>query len=251
MQKSNIPTPTETGLKVIAFDQGGIYISVDYNATIQAFRALGATNPESIYTQALQTETIDMLERGQCSKQDFCCYLKENLLGLPANISDASLCDAWSAIITGVIPGILEFIKKLRSLGYITIMVSNTNVIHQKTILDYLKAANALDLLNNEAFDKTYTSYQFGLNKPYIDIFNAVIKDLNCIFPQKHIKPSEILFVDDSKKHIIGRNTNEGAENAGWQGLLVESNLSLSAFAESIISALETLKERYKCATLA
>lgn len=230
--------PNSTGLKVLAFDQGGIYISVDYEATIEAFKVLGAKNPDSIYTQERQANIIDMLECGKCSEQNFYRYLRTVLQGLPSSASDDDLCNAWSAIITGVVPGILEFIKELRSLGYLTILVSNTNIIHQKKITDYLVSANALDLFTKEAFDKFYISYQFGMNKPYVDMFNSINTDLQHAFPRLNIQPSEILFIDDSKKHIIGRNINEGAENAGWRGLLVESNQPLAVFAKSVIEAL-------------
>lgn len=41
--------PEKTGIKVLAFDQGGIYIGVDYYKTIGSLEKLGATNANDVY----------------------------------------------------------------------------------------------------------------------------------------------------------------------------------------------------------
>jgi glucose-1-phosphatase len=238
-----IPSPTETGLKILAFDQGGIYIGVDYNATLESFKKLGVKNAETLYTQAEQTPTIDTFERGKCSKDSFYQYLRETLQDLNPNTSNDNLYTAWNAMLTGVIPGILEFIKQLRSLGYITIVVSNADIIHHEGVVKQLTESKVKNLFDNESFAKTYISYQFGFNKPSVAMFNAVAKDLQKNFPKENIQPSEILFIDDSKKHVDGRNNNEGAKNAGWRGLLVKPNQSVANFSKVIIAELAAAKK--------
>jgi FMN phosphatase YigB (HAD superfamily) len=256
-----IPTPEETGLKVLAFDQGGIYIGVDYDATIKAFAALGATNADELYTQAEQTPIIDQFERGQCSKETFYKYLRNTLKCPTAThlLSDKDLHDAWNAILTGVIPGVLEFIQSLRARGYITVVVSNTDAIHQEGVEQQLMEcrnrdngnSSAYQLFAHEAFDEHYLSFRFGYNKPYVDIFHAVISDLQAKFPAISIAPQEILFIDDSAKHITGRHEREGAINADWRGLFVPSNAPATTFSTTIIAELKRLANHATPATTA
>lgn len=238
-----IPTPLDTGLKVLAFDQGGIYIGVDYDLTIKALEKLGATNADALYTQIEQTFVIDEFERGKCTKKDFYHYLRNNLHGLKTTVTDHDLYVAWNAMLTGVIPGVLEFIQELRNCGYITVVVSNADIIHQEGVEQQINESNATQLFNDNSFNKKYISYQFGFNKPFVEIFHAITRDLQQTFPDKKIQPAEILFIDDSKKHIDGRNLQEGAKNVGWQGLLVPSNLKVAAFKKEILHALQKIKQ--------
>lgn len=235
-----IPAPEETGIKVLAFDQGGIYIGVDYRKTVSAFNKLGAVNAQMLYTQAEQTSIVDDFERGIISSIEFYDYLRKNLEGLQEDADDRDLYLSWNAMLTGVIPGVLEFIKDLRKLGYITIVVSNADEIHQAGVEEQLKEEGSWDLFNQDAFDLHYISYRFGYNKPYIDIFQAVTEDLKKRL-SFDITPEEIMFFDDSNKHIVGRRESEGAIRAGWRGVLVESNLPVKDFARQVQINLQLL----------
>ncbi|MCL5260832.1 MAG: hypothetical protein M1561_04025 [Gammaproteobacteria bacterium] len=243
-KKEIIPYPEESRVKVLAFDQGGIYIGVDYNATIKAFEKLGAINAQELYSQTNQTTLIDEFERGNVSTAEFFKYLRQNLHGLRKNVTDSELASAWNAMLVGIIPGILEFICELRKHRYITIVVSNADIIHQAGVIGQMEEAKAMKLFTSEAFDERFISYLFRFNKPSIDIFVEVTKALQKRFPEKNIKPNEILFIDDSKKHIIGRHESEGAINVGWQGLLVPSNLPVERFSQAVVDHLKALSKK-------
>lgn len=233
-------------IKVIAFDQGGIYIGVDYDATIKAFEKLGATNAGALYTQANQSDVIDQFERGKVAPALFYQYLRETLKNLRTDVSDQQLYDAWNAMLTGVIPGVLEYIKELRGQGYITVVVSNADIIHHRGVEQQLDEAGARQLFDVESFDARYISYQIGHNKPYADIFREVTKQLQQQFPQKNIQPKNILFIDDSEKHLSGRKgrEDEGAAIVGWQTMHVSSNLPVDQFKKKLMERLKVLGEQ-------
>lgn len=176
-----IPAPEKTGIKVLAFDQGGIYIGVNYDATIQAFERLEAVNAASLYTQADQSRMVDDFECGKVSASVFYGYLRRNLAGIRTDVKDVDLFQAWNAMLTGVIPGILEFIQMLRSAGYITVVVSNADEIHQAGVVEQLEEAGVMHLFAKDSFDERYISHIFGYNKPYREMFERVTTDLQKI----------------------------------------------------------------------
>ncbi len=234
-----MPLAKETGIKVLAFDQGGIYIGVDYEATVRSFERLGAINACELYTQANQTPIIDEFEQGKVSEKYFYGYLRETLKGLSSDVTDHQLYEAWNAMLIGVTPGVLEFIRALRTLGYVTIVVSNADSIHHRGVEEQLDEAGARDLFDRDAFDERFISYQIKFNKPYTAFFHEVMRRLNSGFEDKNILPNEVLFIDDSEKHIVGRDENEGAIRAGWHGLLVPSNSSVEILGEHLLTKLQ------------
>lgn len=78
-----------------------------------------------------------------------------------------------------------ELLKKIRSFGYKTVLVTNGGVTIQK---------NKIELLNLfSEFDKIYISDEFDppMRKPDLKIFVTVLNDFN-------IKPEEMIYVGDS-----------------------------------------------------
>lgn len=211
-------------IKAIGFDQGGIIIGVDYHKTVAGFAALGATNAAEIYTQAEQVDYVDLIEQGKITPDNFLKELRNNLKDLRDNVTDAELIAAWNSIICDLKREIFVPIKELRDQGYITFIYSNINVMHDQALDELLTRENASDLYT-QCFHEVYFSYEIGFNKPYNAGFQFLTEDLKRKY---NLRPDEILFIDDSAKHIYGRDPkdNEGAIKAGWQGLLVPANLS-------------------------
>jgi len=153
------------------------------------------------------------------------------------------LYEAWNAMLINVNKPVLEMIGEFRRAGYMTVVLSNADEIHQQGVEKLLEEASALDLFKNSAFDERYISYEIGYNKPYVDIFQAIANTLQQKYAHQSILSHEILFVDDSEKHIVGRNENEGALNACWQGLFVPSNLSSEHLKRHVIDKLNQLSD--------
>jgi glucose-1-phosphatase len=211
-------------IKAIGFDQGGIILRVDYHKIISAFTLLGATNAEALYTQQTQVDFIDKFERGEITADEFRKAMRQNLHGLRSNVTDDEIDAAWNAMILDLDPKSFMPIKELLQKGYITFLYSNINELHCKALANAFERDKVAHFYQ-ECFNEIYFSCKIGFNKPYRYSFDYLTRDMT----QKYnILAQEILFVDDSRKHIYSdENLGEsGALSAGWQGLLVPTNLS-------------------------
>ena len=212
-------------IKAIVFDQGGILIDVDYDKTIEAFQKLGATNAEQIYTQAEQRDYVDQFEQGKLDTKTFRSILRKNLAGLRDDVTDEQLDDAWNAMLLDFKRDRMQYVQDLKKSGCLTFMFCNIDEIHYRGVLEAVERDNVTDLFENGFYEK-FCSHIFGANKPYAESFRKLAAVLN----KKHgLKPDELLFIDDSAKHIYGReeHEDEGVLCAGWHGLLVKQNLTL------------------------
>jgi glucose-1-phosphatase len=122
------------GIKHIVFDLGGVILPIDYTRTTQAFRDLGITNFDELYSQAAQTGKFDDFETGKITEAEFLAFLKKYV---PEHIQTGELETAWNAMLLDWIPERLELIQALSG-RYNTYLFSNTNSIHQRAFLDSL-----------------------------------------------------------------------------------------------------------------
>jgi glucose-1-phosphatase len=211
-------------IKAIGFDQGGILIGIDHTRIIEAFKKLGATNIEKLYTQAEQADYISEFEVGKMDAATFRKKAKVALKGLKENITDTEIDLAWNTILLDARHENFMFARSLREQGYTVFLYSNINEIHHEETKRIYKRDGAAKLLN-ECFDEQYYSHLFGFSKPSAESFRKLALDIERKYG---IKENEILFIDDSIKHIYGRedHKDEGCLAAGWNGLLVPSNLA-------------------------
>lgn len=213
-------------IKVIGFDQGGVLIDLDYDKTICQLESLGAVDVKKVYSQADQVVFFDQFERGEITAAVFRHHLRE-IFNLKDTVSDLALDEAWSALLLDYSKDRLEFVEELKGQGYIIFMFANINEIHYPVVLQAQKRCGVEGYFEGHkcCFDEQYLSYLCGYNKPYAASFRKLTEDLRNKYDITD--PREILFVDDSRKHIFGRHghTDEGALAAGWHGLVVRSNL--------------------------
>ncbi len=64
-------------IKNIIFDLGGVILNIDYHLTSTAFKELGISNFDEIYSQAKQNNVFNDFETGLLSSDDFLNYLHE------------------------------------------------------------------------------------------------------------------------------------------------------------------------------
>lgn len=196
--------------EAIIFDFGGVLINIDYQATIDAFRALGNDDFEQLYSQAQQSDLFDAIETGRISPQHFINGLL-NLL--PKGTSPNQVVHAWNAMILDVPAHRIEFLQELKKTHRIYLL-SNTNSIHIDKALREWNAASDLSIY--ELFDAVYLSHEIGMRKPDREIFEFVC--------EKHgLNPETTLFIDDSIQHI------EGARNAGLNAYHLQKGEEIQA----------------------
>jgi FMN phosphatase YigB (HAD superfamily) len=169
-------------INTIIFDFGDIFINLDKAATIEALKKLGLSEwDEDLNQLNIQFET------GQISQDKF-------LLGIQKHIPKATIDEiqnAWNAILLDFPLHRLEFLQKL-SKKYRLFLLSNTDAIHIETF----EQENGISFYRDfyQCFEKVYFSFEVGMRKPNVEIFNYLI--------EKHgLSAKRTLFVDDKKEN--------------------------------------------------
>lgn len=195
-------------VKAIIFDFGGIFINLNYAATIDAFKRLGIGNFDELYSQAQQSNLFDNYETGKISSQRF---INRLLDFLPINTTPNQVVEAWNAMLLDIEPEKVKLLAELRK-SYPVYLLSNTNDLHIDIAFRRWKKTIGQSI--HESFDKIYLSHEIGLRKPNLDIFELVCRENN-------LDPSKTLFIDDTEQHI------NGAKSIGLQTHLHTSNTPL------------------------
>lgn len=191
--------------KNIIFDLGGVILNINYQLTIDAFKDLGISNFEELYTQAKQEHLFDHYEAGKINSEEFISRLS---LHLDTEKPVKEIIDAWNAMLLDLPMERLIFINDLRE-RYNVALLSNTNPIHIERFHGIIKENNNINSLD-PYFDHVHFSSDLGMRKPDPEIFTYVCKLHN-------YEPRETLFIDDSIQHV------EGAKKAGLHAYLLDT----------------------------
>ena len=194
----------------IIFDFGGVIINIDYEATITAFKQLGISDFDRLYSKAAQSDLFDAIETGRISQQHFINGL---LQWLPPGTTANQVVHAWNAMILDVPKENVAFLQELRK-SYRIYLLSNTNSIHISKALRAWQKTSSLSM--TDVFHHTYLSHEIGMRKPDTAIFKHVCNE-------QGLQPSQTLFIDDSIQHI------EGAKLAGLQAHHLKSNQTIQS----------------------
>ena len=175
--------------KAVILDLGSVILDIDYQLTIDAFKALGYNGFDDQYSKMKQSDTFDLLETGKITEADFIHRMKQAI----PNAMDEEIIAAWNALILDFPAGRFETLMAIKN-HHKTFLLSNTNAIHLKEFSKTLKRATGYDSLA-PYFDKLYLSHEIGLRKPNPEAFGLILKEQN-------LEPQDTLFVDDSPQHI-------------------------------------------------
>lgn len=168
-------------IKNLILDFGDIFINLDKQATPRELAKLGLKNP----SQEL-TFLCAEYEKGNCTSTTF---LKEMRVHFPKT-SEKDIIKAWNAILLDFPNYRLEFLEQFaKEKNYRLFLLSNTNAIHI-THVQQLMGLNKYQRFK-DAFEHFYLSYEMGMRKPDLEIFEFVLK-------QHQLIPDETLFVDDT-----------------------------------------------------
>lgn len=197
-------------IKNIIFDLGGVILDIDYQKTVDEFRALGFMDFDQHYTQAQQSGVFDAFETGQMSPEEFVLAMKQHL---PEQVSKQQIIDAWNALLLSWSPERIALIEQLKS-RYNLFLFSNTNAIH-KAHFDLTYKQQIHTPRFDDLFVKTYYSHEFGRRKPHPESFLALLAE-------QGLQTSETLFIDDSWQHVLG------ARMTGLQAIHLENQTILN-----------------------
>jgi putative hydrolase of the HAD superfamily len=173
-------------IKNILFDFGGVFYDLDFSKTSDAFKQLGFSDFDDVFTQYQADALFQQLETGAISPEAF--FIKIQSL-LPAPATHEQIRDAWNALLLGFRSTSLAYLAELKK-DYQLFLLSNTNQIHYDYFTAQLLAQTPYPSLES-FFTKAYYSQNIGLRKPDIEVFEYILKDAG-------IKAEETLFIDDS-----------------------------------------------------
>jgi len=181
-------------IKSIIFDLGGVVLNIDFQKAAKAFKELGLTDFEGLYSKANQSKLFDRLEKGLIDAQTFRNELREIS---EIDMSDSQIDQAWNSLILDFPSARLQLLKDLR-VNYKLYLLSNTNIIHADFYNQDLRDNHNIDGLE-ELFDKVYYSHDIALRKPDTAAFTYVLNN-------QEINAEDSLFIDDALPNILAAN---------------------------------------------
>jgi putative hydrolase of the HAD superfamily len=199
-----------TGVKNIIFDLGNVIVNLDFDATINAFNALGSNVDLMDHKMVYADETFYNIEVGKISPSVFLDEVRKILKD--SNLSDNQIVEAWCAMFLDTPE---NRVKKLQELGekYNLYVFSNTNQLHIDRFIDDFNSVYHFDF--NSLFTHVYYSHDIHERKPDVSAFEKVIE-------LSGVTPDETLFIDDLEKNI------SGAQKAGLKTFWLQKGMEMA-----------------------
>jgi FMN phosphatase YigB (HAD superfamily) len=192
----------------VIFDLGGVFIHIDYEATIREFKKLGFLNAENLYSQHEQALLFQQYETGKISTPHF---INKLLYKSDSKPSPNQIVYAWNAMLGEFEKESINVLKGLQGKKRL-FMLSNTNELHWEIVNRKWNQIDPKPL--STYFEKIHLSHELGMRKPDVSTFDKVCEIHN-------LSPSNTLFVDDSIQHI------QGANEAGLRTFFLKDILKL------------------------
>lgn len=191
----------------IVFDFGGVIFDLDYDGAVAAFKRMGLADADQRLDRYHQRGVFELLESGKIGPAEFIDELSK-MCNRP--LTYAEVQQAWLGYVGGKVDEQkLAYIDELRTRGFRTFLLSNTNPFVQGWAESAAFSESGRPL--GSYLEKCYTSFEVGIMKPDTAIFQYMLDDAG-------LRPEETIFLDDSKANIAA------AESIGIQTLLVEKN---------------------------
>lgn len=162
-------------------------IDLDRERCVAAFEGLGLHGVDEMLGLYRQKEPFLSVETGRIPVGEFYDRLR-SIIG--SHVPDATLGSAFEAFLVCLPVERLAALRRLRSKGYRTFMISNTNAIMYD---GWIKRAFMQEGLRvGDYFDGIVTSFAEGVCKPDAELFATVLR-------RHGLKAEECLLLDDSE----------------------------------------------------
>ena len=186
-------------IEVILFDLGNVILPFNNYQIAEKLSRLSQRrefqDPQEIFSYLFDLEkgVINEFDKGRVSPSDFFQSIKKYL---NLSISFETFIPIWTDIFieNKEVSEIIRSLKERWRLG----LLSNTDPLHFSYILSKFPIMST--------FDKFILSYEVGVKKPDVRIFQKAIEWAS-------VQPEKILFIDDTKGHV------DAALSLGMQGI--------------------------------
>ncbi len=183
-----------TEYDVLLFDLGGVLI--DFAGFDELTRLLpGAPDRSGIRSRWIQSESVQLFERGDITQDTFARRLIEEF---KLKLSPEEFIREFVSWARGPYPGAVSLLRSIRN-DFQFACLSNSNQLHTP-----LHRASI-----HPHIDTCYFSDEIGMVKPDSEIFDYVVHDLA-------VPPQRIAFFDDTSVNV------KAASNAGLSAFLVD-----------------------------
>lgn len=176
-------------IKTIAFDMGGVIVTIDNEEPVRRFEEIGAADARQLLDPYVQSGIFGDLEQGIITEEDFRVRLSEHI---GKSLTWAQCQYAWMGYIKDVPQRNLDVLVRLREHGFRLVLASNTNGFIQSWAdsPDFSRDGHPI----SHYLDRLYRSYEMRLMKPGEEFFRYILAEERTL-------PHEILFVDDSSRN--------------------------------------------------
>jgi len=188
MSISSNTKPDNLIIRNIILDLGGVVLDIDYSLTLKAFENMGVY----LGNHTTLTGSNELFNQFDCGLINPDTFRQEFNQMFMVALSPKEFDKAWNALLLSWDTERLKLIERLKK-NYRVYLLSNTNVIHFNHYNRLLVEETGKEL--KDYFHKAYLSFEMGIRKPQVQIFQRVLSENGLI-------PSETLFVDDTHEHI-------------------------------------------------
>lgn len=194
------------GITSIIFDFGGVILNLNEQLTYQALMKLLRCNEQQLKHYFAHNAAFHNYECGLISTGEFIRYIQSCATHV---VTSKEIADAWNAMLLDFPPAHVDLLLQLKT-QYRTFLLSNTNDLHEIAFTQNMKE-QGIQYSIHDLFERVYYSHTLHLNKPNVEIYEAVIR-------RENLNPAHTLFLDDKPENL------EGAEKAGLRTQLIDTN---------------------------
>lgn len=198
-------------INTIIFDLGGVIFFLDYALCEKSFKKIGVKDFELFKSELSRMRIFERFEEGDITPEEFRALVKPFC---SREVTDAEIDAAWNTLIGDAPVQSIETLQKLRK-EYTIFLLSNTNETHIIYCNEYLTKKYNTTL--EQLFDKTYYSYELGMSKPSVGIFQHIVQETG-------IDPRDALFIDDTLLNL------NAAETLGIKTIQVKTPLEMAGY---------------------
>lgn len=199
----------------IIFDLGGVLIDLDTDSMFRScaqhgldpsvfFVPVSADCKATVYDGMSSSRLIADYQTGLVSSEDL---LTRTLPFCPDGTTSDDIVSIWNACLGDIPTARLDLILSLRKQGYRTHLLSNSNDLHWRTIVQRYFSREGYRL--SDLFDNLFLSHEMHLAKPDPAIYRSVSDALA-------VPADQIIFIDDASVNV------QAALSEGWNAFWLD-----------------------------
>jgi FMN phosphatase YigB (HAD superfamily) len=209
------PVAPRTSIRLVCFDLGGVLVRIS-RTWAQAMETAKVQSPLGNLDLPLSAcPAFEEYQAGAIGSEEYTVRLAEFLGGVP--IADARRVHA--GILIEPYPGTYELVQELRTAGFLTGCLSNTNEPHWQLM------CLGEDLPGIAALDIKVASHDIKAQKPHPDSFLAFEE-------RSGVTGEHIAFFDDSEENV--RTAARQGWNAHWVDYRGDTALQMRGVLDSL-----------------